>query len=123
MNKIGKWLLYLFLGIVAVVQVFPILWLFLFSMKDNQEIFSGSPFSLPTEFRWENYLKVWDGGIGVYFWNSVWITDVEIILNVILSSMTNIAISLMNCNLYGIFYGVFSVDCIIPINFTTITYH
>lgn len=116
MNKIGKWLLYLFLGIVAVVQVFPILWLFLFSMKDNQEIFSGSPFSLPTEFRWENYLKVWDGGIGVYFWNSVWITAVAIILTVFLASMATFAITRMRWKLSGLVLGLFMVGLMIPIH-------
>src|SRR5690625_5737038 len=81
MARIGYVLLYVCLGIVAVFQVFPIIWLFFFSLKDNSEIFTGSPFALPSEFRWENYIKVWEGGIGGYFWNSIWITVVAIILD------------------------------------------
>ena len=71
MARLGKSLLYLSLAVVAVFQIFPIIWLFLFSLKSNQEIFGGSPFALPAEFRWENYLKLWEGGIGLYFFNSI----------------------------------------------------
>ena len=72
MNRIGYFFLYLALIVVAMFQILPLIWLFIFSLKDNREIFAGSPFALPSEFRWENYVKVWDGGIGVYFFNSVW---------------------------------------------------
>ena len=95
MKRLGKVLLYISLGLVAVFQIFPIIWLFLFSLKNNQEIFSGSPFALPTEFRWENYLKVWEGGIGTYFWNSVWITGLAIIFTVLFASMATFAITRM----------------------------
>ena len=87
MNRIGYFFLYLALIVVAMFQILPLIWLFIFSLKDNREIFAGSPFALPSEFRWENYVKVWDGGIGVYFFNSVWITIVAIILTVLFASM------------------------------------
>ncbi|WP_284140521.1 MULTISPECIES: carbohydrate ABC transporter permease [unclassified Virgibacillus] len=116
MNRIGYYLLYVFLAIVALFQIFPIIWLFLFSLKDNREIFAGSPFALPTEFRWENYQKVWDGGIGVYFWNSVWITAVAIILTVVLASMATFAITRMQWKLSKLVLGLFMVGLMIPIH-------
>src|SRR5690625_5670354 len=101
-ERVGKYLLYIGLVIVAVIQIFPLIWLFLFSLKDNREIFSGSPFALPTEFRWQNYQKVWEGGIGTYFWNSVWITALAILLTVILASMATFAITRMTWKLSGL---------------------
>jgi raffinose/stachyose/melibiose transport system permease protein len=116
LKKVGYILLYVCLSAVAVFQVFPILWLFLFSLKNNQEIFSKSPFSLPSEFRWENYLKVWDSGIGSYFWNSVWITGVAIIFTVLLASMAAFAITRMQWKWSKLVLGLFMVGLMIPIH-------
>ncbi|WP_099159557.1 carbohydrate ABC transporter permease [Virgibacillus ndiopensis] len=116
MGRIGYVFLYLCLGVIAIFQIFPIVWLFLFSLKDNSEIFSGSPFALPTEFRWENYQKVWEGGIGVYFFNSVWITGLAIILTVLLASMATFAITRMNWKFNKFVLGLFMVGLMIPIH-------
>ena len=116
MRRIGYVFLYLFLGAVAVIQIFPIFCLFLFSLKDNREIFSGSPFALPSEFRWENYTKVWESGIGVYFWNSIWITALSIILTVILASMATFAITRMKWKYSKLVLGLFMIGLMIPIH-------
>ncbi|WP_201713089.1 carbohydrate ABC transporter permease [Rossellomorea arthrocnemi] len=116
MKRAGYFILYLCLAIVAVFQIFPVVWLFLFSLKDNQDIFSKSPFSLPSEFRWENYAKVWEGGIGIYFWNSIWITGVAIILTVLFASMATFVITRMQWKLSKLVLGLFMVGLMIPIH-------
>lgn len=116
MKRIGSFFLYLSLALVALFQIFPIMWLFLFSLKDNREIFSGSPFALPSEFRWENYAKVWEGGIGIYFWNSVWITGLAILFTVLFASMATFAITRMKWKLSKIVLGLFMVGLMIPIH-------
>ena len=69
---VGYTVLYIVLIVLAAVQILPLVWLFMFSLKDNQEIFNASPFSLPQSPKWENYEKVWtEGNIGQYFFNSV----------------------------------------------------
>lgn len=116
LNRFGYLLLYVFLGIVALIQLFPILWLFLFSLKSNAEIFSGSPFALPSAFRWENYLKVWEGGVGVYFWNSIWITAVSVILTVLIASMATFALTRMKWKLSGLVLGLIMIGLMIPVH-------
>jgi len=116
MARFGKIVLYICLTVVAVFQVFPIIWLFLFSLKSNQEIFAGSPFALPSEFRWENYLKVWDGGIGLYFFNSIWITGVAIVLTVLFASMATYAITRMHWKYSKLVLGLFMIGLMIPIH-------
>lgn len=116
MKRIGYFILYICLGIVAVFQIFPIIWLFLFSLKDNREIFSGSPFALPQEFRWENYLKVWESGIGTYFWNSLWITAVAIVFTVLFASMATFAITRMKWKFSKLVLGLFMIGLMIPIH-------
>lgn len=116
MGRIGYFFLYLALGIVAVFQIFPIVWLFLFSLKDNREIFAGSPFALPEAIKWENYLAVWEGGIGLYFFNSVWITGVSIAITLLVGSMAVFVITRMHWKLSKLVLGLFMVGLMIPIH-------
>lgn len=116
MKKLSYLLLYICLGIVALFQLLPIVWLFLFSLKSNREIFGGNPFALPKEWLWENYSKVWEGGIGLYFFNSVWITVLAIILTALFASMATFAITRMNWKLNKLVLGLFMVGLMIPIH-------
>ena len=116
MGRIGYMLLYVCLGMVAVFQIFPILWLFTFSLKTNQEIFAGNPFAFPTDPKWENYLKVFEGGIGIYFWNSIWITAVATVLTILIASMATFAITRMKWKLSGLVLGLIMVGLMIPIH-------
>lgn len=113
---LGYALLYLCLAFVALFQIFPLIWLFLFSLKDNSEIFSGSPFALPSDPQFGNYLTVWEGGIGLYFFNSVWITGLAIVLTVLFASMATFAITRMNWKLNKLVLGLFMVGLMIPIH-------
>jgi raffinose/stachyose/melibiose transport system permease protein len=116
MARIGYLFLYVLLSVIALLQLLPIVWLFLFSLKSNQEIFGASPFALPIEFRWQNYHKVWEGGIGTYFFNSIWITALAIILTVLFASMATFAITRMNWKLSSLVLGLFMVGLMIPIH-------
>ncbi len=91
---------YLVLGIVALIQLFPLYWLFTFSLKDNAEIFGENPMGLPQVFRWENYAYVFENGnIGVYLMNSTIVTAVSILLSTILAAMAVLVASLKKLNI------------------------
>lgn len=114
-------IMYVFLIIVAVFQLFPIVWLFLFSLKNNQEVFNMSPFSLPETPRWENYAKVWtEGNISQYFLNSVIYTVVAVILTVLLASLVTFALTRMNWKGSKLVLGLFMVGLMIPVHSTLI---
>jgi raffinose/stachyose/melibiose transport system permease protein len=120
-RKIGYGLLYLVLGIFAVVQVYPLIWLFLFSLKTNQEVFGMSPFSLPQHPQWGNYLKAWNvGHIDVYFFNSVIYTVIAVALTVILASFVTFAITRMEWKLNKLVLGLFMAGYMIPLHSTLI---
>src|SRR5699024_1717779 len=116
MRKLGYILLYVCLAIVAIFQFFPILWLFTFSLKTNQEIFAGNPFAIPLDPEWVNYLKVFEGGIGTYFWNSVWITAVATILTVLVVCIASFHSTRKRSKLIGLILGVSIVGMMIPIH-------
>ncbi|CAM3959030.1 carbohydrate ABC transporter permease [Mesobacillus thioparans] len=121
LNKIGFGFLYLILGLFAVIQIYPLVWLLFFSLKTNQEVFGMSPFSLPQDPQWGNYTKAWtSGNIGVYFFNSVWITVLSVSLTIILASLVTFAVTRMSWKLSGLVLGLFLVAYMIPLHSTLI---
>jgi raffinose/stachyose/melibiose transport system permease protein len=64
----------LVLLIIALVWIYPFLWIIAASLKNNIEVF-GNVSLLPDDPQWENYRRAWvEANIGRYFWNSVIIT-------------------------------------------------
>ncbi|WP_027092316.1 carbohydrate ABC transporter permease [Cohnella thermotolerans] len=116
-RKIGYGLLYIALAAVAVLQILPLVWLLFFSLKNNQEVFDSPPLSLPTHWRWENYEKVWtQGNIGVYFFNSVWLTVVSTALTVLIASLVTFAVTRMKWKASKLVLGLFMVGLMIPVH-------
>lgn len=119
--KIGYGGLYVVLTFVAVLQIFPLLWLMLFSLKNNEEIFNLAPFAFPERLRWENYEKVWtQGHISAYFFNSVWMTAVSVAVTILLASFTTFALTRMKWKLQSTVLGIFMVGLMIPVHSTLI---
>lgn len=108
-----------FLIVVAIVQIYPLIWLAFFSLKDNGEIFSGDVLGLPDKFLWSNYSKALsDGHVLTYFFNSVLVTSVSILFVLILSSMTGYAITRMNWKLSSLTMTIILLGMMVPIQAT-----
>lgn len=117
----GTLIMYLLLFLLAVLQILPLVWLLLFSLKNNQEVFNLPPFSVPLHPHWENYKNVWtNGNIGGYFLNSVWITAVSLVLTVMLASFVTYAITRMKWKGSSLVLGLFMVGLMIPVHSTLI---
>ncbi|WP_028612106.1 carbohydrate ABC transporter permease [Paenibacillus harenae] len=121
LGKIGVGLLYVVLVAVACLQVLPLVWLFIFSLKNNQEVFNLPPFALPPSPHWENYAKVWtEGNISLYFFNSVWVTVISVVFTVLLASFVTFAITRMKWKGSKLVLGLFMIGLMIPIHSTLI---
>ena len=91
-----KVLLYTALIAIALVQVFPLYWLFTFSLKDNLQIFGTNPLGLPTTYHLENFSNVLEQGkVGIFLFNSFLVTISTILVSTILSTMAAYAIARM----------------------------
>lgn len=120
-QRLGYGLLYVILIAVAALQVLPLIWLLLFSLKNSQEVFNLPPFALPAQLRWENYAKVWtEGHISLYFFNSVWITVLAVVMTVLLASLVTFAITRMKWRLKSFVLGLFMIGLMIPVHSTLI---
>ncbi len=95
-HTIANVLMYAALVVIAFIQLFPLYWMFTFSLKSNSEIFGGNPLGLPRQWLWSNYSNAFLGGnVGSYFINSVIVTAITIILTVIMSVMASYALTRM----------------------------
>ena len=86
----GKVLCQLFLLIWLLLCLFPLYWLFCFSLKDTQEIFSGNLIGLPTQWLFSNYVSAWGSGgnISLYLLNSVIDTGATLLITSLLGFMS-----------------------------------
>lgn len=71
-NPLVRWLTVAALAAVALVEVFPYLWMVTTSLKDLQSVTQFPPTLLPSPPRWDNYAKAWSSGpFPRYFVNNV----------------------------------------------------
>jgi ABC-type glycerol-3-phosphate transport system permease component len=71
----------------VVIVCAPLLWVLISSFKTTKEIFS-SPFTLPTNWNFDNYVAAWTtAGIGTYFFNTVFVVASALVIVMILGAM------------------------------------
>lgn len=106
-----------FLIIWAAIQLFPLLWLFMFSLKDNQEIFGGNIMGLPQKWIWKNYeIALRDASVGRYFFNSIFVTICTIAITTIISMLATYALTRMKWKLSKSVFMIFMLGLMIPIH-------
>lgn len=87
-------LVYILLCGWALLNLFPVYWMFTFSLKSNKEIFGENIIGLPKEWLWENYSKALGvGSIGRYFINSVIVAVVTIAIVMFVALMATFALT------------------------------
>ena len=97
---------------IAVIQVFPLFWLFGFSLKDNNEIFGGNIAGLPQNWRFSNYESAFNqANVLQYLLNSILVTAATILITVVLAATAAYAIQRMiwkgrNFAMKGILVGM-----------------
>lgn len=118
-NKIGKVILWIVLIAVAVVQLFPLIWLVDFSLGSSNEMFTNGLLIIPEKIRWDNYVKAFvDGNFLHYLKNSILINTLAVILVVIISIMAAFACQRMKWKLSGLVSTLLVMGMMIPIHAT-----
>ncbi len=87
-GKIRNTFLYILLTLYSIVCIYPLIWMIFYSFKNNTEIFVTNPFGIPTVFRVENYIRVWNKfNVLQYFSNSAVVTVATVIFTILLALM------------------------------------
>ncbi len=90
-RKIGAFLaripIYLFLIIWAVIVIYPMAWTVVSSLRTDQQLMF-TPWALPSELHFENYLRAWkDAQIGQFFANTLIVVIPSLFFTLLLSAM------------------------------------
>ncbi|MDE6202968.1 MAG: carbohydrate ABC transporter permease [Lachnospiraceae bacterium] len=101
----------------AVIQLYPLVFLFFFSLKDNNEIYGGNVMGLPRQFKWSNYENaLFNANVGNYLLNSIFVTLVVILISGVLACMVSYAIARMTVKINGFVKTFFSLGLMIPLH-------
>ena len=93
-NPLIRWLTLAALVVVAVVEVFPYVWMMATSLKDLASVTQFPPSLIPRPPRWDNYAKAWNSGPFLhYFVNNAIQTAGILVSQLILGCLAAFAFS------------------------------
>lgn len=91
-----RWLLrdvlgfYLPAAIIALVILFPFLWMVSIALRPESDVYAYPPHLFPRVWRWDNLIRVWSDPVmkaGLHFWNTLVYATTRTFLQLLLSSM------------------------------------
>ncbi len=93
-TKLIRAIIYVGLVFWALVNLFPVYWMFTFSLKDNEEIFGSNVAGLPRHWLWSNYTSALNTGhMGRYFMNSAIVAVSTILITLAVALMASFALT------------------------------
>jgi ABC-type glycerol-3-phosphate transport system permease component len=105
---------------VCFVWIYPFLWMVSSSIKTNAEIFAGLSL-FPKAIRLDNYVRAWnDAHIGDYFFNTVFVTVMSIIISVLAVSMMGYVLGRYRFPGKRIVIGLLAAAIFLPEGYTII---
>lgn len=118
-QKVGKVILWAVLVSVAVIQLFPLIWLVDFSLGSSNEMFTNGLLIIPETLRFDNYVKAFvDGNFMHYLRNSVLVNTLAVLLVLVISIMAAFACQRMKWKLSGFVSTLLLMGMMIPIHAT-----
>ena len=81
---------YLPASVIAVVVLFPFLWMLSIAVRSEADVYAYPPHLIPRIWAWSNFVRVWTDPqmqIGLEFWNTFIYATVRTFLQLLLSSM------------------------------------
>jgi raffinose/stachyose/melibiose transport system permease protein len=115
----GRSVLYLFLVIIAILQLFPLLWVFDYSLLKSGDLFGPELLKLPLVPQWGNYVRAWvDGKIPRYFLNSTIVVASSVAVSALISFCLAYSITRMKWKLRPVAVATVTMGMVVPIHTT-----
>ena len=110
----------------AVTLLYPMIWMFLSSLKGSLEYETGNSLDLPKRWLFSNYGLAFEslvvrnkgGGTTSFFgmvWNSVWMNGISIVLGTLVSAITTYTVAKLQFPGKKVFYAVILFMMMLPI--------
>lgn len=101
---------------VIFIAVYPVVWIFLSSLKGAEEFTANPMWALPQALHWENYTRAWtEGNMSRYFVNSVLSVIPALVLVIVLGTMAAFGIEIMRWRLRNVASLLFLAGIMVPI--------
>lgn len=115
----GSSILYFFLVVLGVLQLFPLLWVFDYSLLKSGDLFGPELLKVPLVPQWGNYVRAWvDGKIPRYFMNSVIVVVGSVAASTVISFCLAYSITRMKWKLRPIAIAAVTTGMVVPIHTT-----
>ncbi|MCR8657205.1 carbohydrate ABC transporter permease [Paenibacillus endoradicis] len=119
MQRGSKIILFVVMSAIALIQIFPLIWLINFSFLKSGDFFGSSFLKWPEAFQWKNYADAFQyGRVPTYFMNSMFVTLTTVIISAVLALMMSYAFTRMNWKLKVPTMNFIMLGMIIPIHAT-----
>ncbi|MDC0955179.1 carbohydrate ABC transporter permease [Alphaproteobacteria bacterium] len=117
-----RWLLYLLLCTFALYYMMPLFVMITTSLKNLEEIRTGSLMSLPREITFSAWSTAWSSactgiqceGLRPYFWNSVSLAVPAVFISTIIGAINGYVVAQWRFKLSNILFALMLFGCFIP---------
>ena len=103
---------------IGIIMIYPLIWMFFSSFKESSLVLSTVEQLFPSEWRFDNYAKGWSGFGGttftVFFRNSIIVTSLSVIGNVIASAMAAYGFSRVKFKGRGLLFIFMMITMMVP---------
>ena len=118
-RRAGMTALHVALVLFALMQLFPLAWVFVSSLQRSGDLFGNDLLRLPADPQWSNYARAWvDGQIVRYGLNSVIIVTTSTAVSTVLSFCMGYAIARMRWRFKRLAMGAITLGMVVPIHAT-----
>ena len=118
-RKPGRTGIILIMLVIGAIQLFPLIWLFDFSLCKSNEMFTSGILVWPDQIQWKNYVVAFtDGNFLHYLKNSLLINTLAVVLVLIISVMAAFACDRMTWKFKNVARMLMVMGMMIPIHAT-----
>ena len=115
-------LLYLFLGTMALIVLFPFYWMIISSLKTLEEYKLAIPTFFPKEIMWSNYARAFEtANLGRLFLNTMYVGIVSTLASLVITVLTAFAFARLEFKGKDVLFGALLATMMIPGELFTIT--
>lgn len=104
------------IGLLVLVQVYPLVWLLLTSVRDEHDFATGDPFGLPQSFTLDNFARAFGvGNLWRYILNSLIVTAGADLVIVVCGMMAAYALTVLGFRFSNAVRAMFLLGIIVPV--------
>jgi ABC-type glycerol-3-phosphate transport system permease component len=115
------WAAVALLAVIALLWVYPFVWMVSASVKSSMEVFTSGMNLIPEVFAWENYQRAWeDAGFSTYMINTVIVTLVTVVVVVVRCALCGYVLGRYRFPGSRIVIGILVATLFVPTGYTII---